>query len=67
MTRSQIKKALSDRNLPTISRRTGISYQTIKQLHDGTGNPKATTIEKLQKYLIEQEKVWREADLGVIQ
>jgi transcriptional regulator with XRE-family HTH domain len=48
---NEIKRLLSDRNLREVSRRTGISYSTLRNLvkikHP---DPNLSTVEKLQDY-----------------
>lgn len=54
--KSEIEKlsfylSTSGANLFDISRKTGISYNTIRQLRDGSGNPTASTLATIEEYL----------------
>lgn len=51
MTLEEIKARLSDRNLTTISERTGLSYPTVCAIASGRQkNPSYRTIKKLTDY-----------------
>lgn len=52
LTLEQIKDRLNDRRIDIVARRTGLHYNTIKGLRDGTnGNPKHSTISRISQYL----------------
>jgi|DEB0MinimDraft_3_1074331.scaffolds.fasta_scaffold07592_5 transcriptional regulator with XRE-family HTH domain len=49
----EIKDLLSDRNLTEVSRRTNVSYSTLRNILSGRSvDPSYSTIDKLRKYLM---------------
>lgn len=51
LTIKEVRRALKQRCILEVERRTGIHRNTLYRLRDGTQSPKAATIEALAKYL----------------
>jgi DNA-binding phage protein len=51
MTLEQIRKALEDRNLAEVARRTGVSRDTLYRIASGVGAPSYDTLKSLSDYL----------------
>lgn len=52
MTIEQIRAALSDRNIKSVCRATGLSYPTVLGIKSGkSDNPQYHTVAKLAEYL----------------
>ena len=51
LTLDQIKAALSDRNLKTVAKRTGLAADTLYRIAHGEGTPTHATIIVLSIYL----------------
>jgi predicted transcriptional regulator len=51
MTTEEIRKLLADRRLDIVAKATGISPLTVARIRDGKGDPKASTLEALSRYL----------------
>lgn len=52
MTIEEIRKALADRNIRTVSKATGLSYPTVLTIKKGTNqNPGYQTLKRLEEYL----------------
>jgi predicted transcriptional regulator len=46
-----IQKQLAAANLTDISKRSGVAYNTVRQVKDGTGNPTISVLHKIQEAL----------------
>jgi len=51
LTTEEIRKMLADRRLDIVAKATGISPLTVARIRDGKGDPKASTLEALSRYL----------------
>lgn len=51
LTLEEIRKALSDRNLREVARRTGVHYNVIYRIANGTTNPSYASCKALSDYL----------------
>jgi predicted transcriptional regulator len=51
LTTEEIRKLLADRRLDIVAKATGISPLTVARIRDGKGDPKASTLEALSRYL----------------
>ena len=51
LTTEEIRKLLADRRLDKVAEATGLSPLTIARMRDGKGDPKASTVEALSRYL----------------
>ena len=55
LTHEQISKALKDRRINVVAKRTGLSFPTIKRVSDMEGTPSYKTLVKLSDYLEGQQ------------